>query len=275
MVDIYKKIKSYIGYILFILVLVYALVKAPDDIWNLNLSWVLIVFIFVVVMFVFEIFQFYLFLISNRIKLDLWPALQMNSRKAVLNTIFPAKPGTVYAATVISSHYGIGWGEYVRFLLYATAFMMGTSVIAGVCLFLPLPLVIFFIAALLFVSLFAIKASNARYLNKSFFFILISSAIYGCRLVIFWGLLQALGQTVNFYKASCFAISINILAQISITPGNMGIREICLGVLAPFISIDLSSGIIAGVIFQLFRLLTCALIMLLADGFMHKSKQSS
>ena len=61
-------------------------------------------------------------------------------------------------------------------------------------------------------------------------------------------------MSVGFLPASYFAIALNALATVSTTPGNLGVREILLGAMAPYLSVSASAGILAGAIFQALRL---------------------
>jgi hypothetical protein len=71
-----------------------------------------------------------------------------------------------------------------------------------------------------------------------------------------------MGVSVGFLPASYFAVTLNALGTVSATPGNMGVREVVLGAMAPYLSVSVSAGILAGAVFQVLRLAVNGLALL-------------
>jgi uncharacterized membrane protein YbhN (UPF0104 family) len=103
-----------------------------------------------------------------------------------------------------------------------------------------------------------------HYLENVISLIFVSTGTYICHLLIFWALLQDLSNHIGFYEASVFAIATITLSLISITPGNIGVRELMLSLLAPYLSLPMSVGVIISALIHVIRTVLCAIILLVA-----------
>jgi uncharacterized membrane protein YbhN (UPF0104 family) len=252
---------------LFFIAVIYSVDKAPDIIWDLDLSWLALVILFVILMFAAEISQFHIFLRQHKIKPDLLIPIWFTTRKSILNSLLPAKSGTLLFLHLIIRHYNLRWHEYITYMITATVMMLIVSGTAFLGLFLsPIPFYLFVV--LLFLgSWFVGRTIQWGYLEQTVPLLLVSIGIYMCRVLIFWALLRSAGDHVGFIEASYFAIATNTLAQVSITPGNIGVREVILGMISPYLSLPISLGVIVGAIFQVLRIVVYGLILLIVDVF--------
>jgi hypothetical protein len=265
--NIWLRISHWVGYSLFILSIIYGIYKAPDELWRLHLGWMGLAVVSIMIMFCFEIIQFFLFLIHHKIKLDFLIPIRFTLRKSILNSILPAKTGTIIVLNLITSHYKLAWHAYVQFMLIATTVMLLVSGVACLGLLIPELYFVLFLILLCLIAIGAGKFVKWDYGKQMFPLLVVSMALYLCRLFIFWALLRGTGNDIGLYQASYFAIATNTLAQVSITPGNIGVREIIFGLMSPYIFLPMSVGIIIGAIFQVLRIIVYATISLIVDIF--------
>ncbi len=275
-----KKILSsryfyYIGYFLFFSLVGYSLYKAPDILWHLDPWWLLLTVAGILVMLVVEVFQFRIFLRHHGMRSSILPPVLFSVKKAILNSILPAKTGTLFLLHTITETYGLKWHSYIRYMLVVTCIMLLVSVIAVCALLLPAWAGGALTAAILLAGGLAGNLSIRGYFRQMFWLLVVGFSLYGCRLFIFWTILRATGSATGLSEAACFAIVTNILAQVSITPGNIGIREAILGGLAPYLSLSLSIGVIVGALFQVLRIVIYAIVMVSLDMRRHKGNPAN
>jgi uncharacterized membrane protein YbhN (UPF0104 family) len=226
-------------------------------------------------MLVMEVLQFYVFLHHHQLPSNFIVPMQFSVRKAILNSVFPAKTGTVLFIHLITDNYELEWHNYIRFMVVATIIMLTISGLAAASIGLPLWVFLFVLASTILFSWGISRRLQESYIKQTPLLLLVGSGLYLCRIIIFWTVLMATGIDVGFIEASYFAIATNTLAQIPITPGNIGIREILFGFMAPYLSLPMSTGIFVGAIFQVLRILTYAVIMFVFDFLFGRTYQDN
>lgn len=259
--------RYWLGMSLFFIAVIYSVHKAPDTIWNLDFGWLTLVIVFVLIMFVAEILQFVLFLKYHKIKSSLLIPIRFTIQKSILNSLLPAKSGTLLILHILTRHYRLGWYEYLKYMITASVMMLVVSGTAFLGILLSPFLFYPFVVMLFLGSWFVGRRIQWGYLGQTMPLLLVSICLYMCRLLIFWALLRSIGDSVGFTEASYFAIVTSVLAQVSITPGNIGVREVILGVISPYLSLPLSLGVIVGATFQVFRVVVYGIILLIVDVF--------
>ena len=89
-------------------------------------------------MFFLQRWQVSLFLRAHGARSDwLYPAL-FNARKGILNTVLPARSGTLLLLHSLARHYAIKWHHNLYFSLLASAVSLYVSVLALVWILWPL-----------------------------------------------------------------------------------------------------------------------------------------
>lgn len=263
--DAWGRIRYWIGYGLFLCYVIYSIYQAPDILWNLNLRWLALAVGCFVFMFSIEIAQFFVFLRHHHIPLDILVPIRFTARKSIFNAILPAKTGTLVFLYLITRHYKLEWHEYIRFMLTTTVVMLVVSgiILMGLIFQVYYSLLTFVLACL---GIGIIKRYMPwGYLRAIVPLLFIAVGSYLCRLFIFWALLNSAGYELGFKVAGYFAIVTMALAQVSITPGNAGIREVMLGWLAPYLALPMSVGVIIGALVQVIRMMVYAVILVVAD----------
>ena len=91
---------------------------------------------------------------------------------------------------------------------------------------------------------------------------------------IFWAMLNGLGYDASLLQASQYAVASNTLAQVSITPGNIGVRELVLGLISPYLSVPATVGVLAGGVFFVLRTIVYGLFMIILDRIIRNRSES-
>jgi hypothetical protein len=262
---VWGRIGYWVGYALFFVSVAYSVYQAPAMIWNLDLGWLGVVIGLILAMFVIELLQFFIFLQKHQIKIDYLIPIRFTTRKSILNAVLPAKTGTLLFLHLITDHYKLSWHEYVQFMITSSVVLLFVSGLAFLGLVLP---PVYFVIILLISLIGAYLLGRFvkwGYLGQTLPLFLVSIAVYVSRLLIFWALLQSSGNSVGFTEASYFAIATNTLAQVAITPGNIGIREVLFGLMAPYLSLPMEVGVIIGALFQVLRIIVYGIILVGVD----------
>ena len=269
-----KQFRYWFGYSLFAILTGYSLFHAPTELWSLQPMWLLATIFFIGLMLLVELAQFFIFLHHHRRPwyIDLLTPTRITTRKSILNASLPAQSGTLLLLHMITKSYKLHWHDYLRFIIVVTLIMLLISFLAIMGFVLPLPVFVALLITILGVSIWVKRFSDRTYWGNSLFLLLTGSGIYFCRVFIFWTILRATGAAVDFKEASYFAIITNTLAQFPITPGNIGIREALFGLLAPYLTLPLSIGVLVGAIFQVLRILVYAIITILGDFFHNRAR---
>ncbi len=263
--SLFDQIRYWAGYALFFIAVAYSIYQAPTEICHLNFAWLPVAIISILGMLGLEISQFFVFLHQHHIKSGLLIPTQFTLRKSVMNSILPAKTGTLLFLQMVNKHYKLEWHNYIRFMIVATIIMFGVSIMAAGSLLLPGYLFAIVISIVMLISVGARLLIKESYFRQSALILIVGFGLYVSRLFIFWSLLNGMELNVGLVEASYFAIATNTLAQIPITPGNIGIREILFGLMSPYISLSMSAGILVGALFQVLRIIIYTVIMFSVD----------
>lgn len=251
---IWQKIKYPMGYLLFATTVGYGIWHAPDSIWNLKPLWLLLSIGVVLLVFLLQLWQLRIFLHAHNVTSQwLYPAL-FNARKGILNTILPARSGTLLLIHSLTKRHAIKWLHFLHFFLLASFISLYVSGLALAWLLLPWIYSTILILASFGLSYIIAGRDWFRYSQCLPSLLLIAFGLYITTAAVFFCLLRGLGYTLDIMEISYFAITLNVLSQISITPGNMGVREVVMGMLASYVALPISVGILASSLLLVLRL---------------------
>lgn len=262
-------IKQIAGYLLFLIAIVYALSKTPSEIWNLNPLWVIPAISLTLISLFIQVLQLKIFIDFHKKSIDWKWAILFTVRKAILNTFLPAKSGTLVLLHTLTEKYNVSWKDYVHFMIFSSLITLFTSFLFSLLFFIRLELMFIVIFFIFLISIIFSKKYSFSYIMCLPSIFSYAFILYFIFLGILWCILISLGYNITFIDASLFAIAVNALSQISVTPGNLGVRETLLGVLAPYIALPVSVGILAGAILFVFRIITSAVLLAILEGKLH------
>ena len=252
----WRRIKYPVGYSLFAVALGYGMWHAPAELWQLSPGWLTASLGIVVVMFQLQLWQLNLFLRSHGAESGwLYPAL-FNARRGILNTLFPARTGTLLLLHSLKQKYSIRWPEFLHFFLLSGAISLYASGLALVWLLWPWGYSVLLLVSSLLLSIYIAHRARFRYADCVPGLLLLAVALYASTAAVFFCLLRGLGYSLSLTQVSYFAVVLNVLAQVSVTPGNIGVREVAMGLIAPFVTLPMAVGIIASSLLLVLRLLT-------------------
>ncbi|NEV64836.1 hypothetical protein [Thiorhodococcus minor] len=250
----WTRTRSPLGYTLFVVVVGYGFWKAPSEIWLLEARWMLAALAVIPAMFFLQLWQVRLFIAANGLNPGwLRPAL-LNAQKGTLNTVLPARSGTILFLHQLNYHYSIGWRDLFRFFVLAAGASLWVSILSVIWLIWPWQYSIACFLVSLALSVYLARDAGFRYAACLPELLLIALGLYLATVMAFYFLLLGLGYHLSFVEVSYFAIALNILAQISITPGNLGVREVLIGLVSPYVALPTAVGIIASTVLLVLRL---------------------
>ena len=263
-------LRSILGYSLFVVAVAYGLGQAPKEAWDIKIEWLAPVVFMVFISVILQTAQVIVFLRANKVNHEwLIPAL-FTLRKSVLNIILPFRSGTLALLPMLMQHYGLKWHDYIRYSITASVISLLISCVALLTLYSIFSLV--FIVVIGGPIMIYVSRQNYWYVNVIKELLVIAGGLYVTYLVAFWCLLNGMGVDVGVIKAAYYGVAVNTLAQVSITPGNLGVREALLGALSPYLSFSVSLGIIIGAVFFTVRLLVSGLLLAILE-MMARSKK--
>lgn len=249
----WERVKAPVGYGLFALTIAYGLWHAPPELWQLQPLWLFLSLGVVMLMFLLQQWQVSVLLRYHGANSDwLYPVL-FNARKALLNTLLPARSGTLLLLHSLKEKYAIQWHDFLFFYLVASVASLWVSVLAGVWLLLPWAYsAVLFLLSLALTYYFA-RHVRFRYVSCLPSLLFIALSLYLATIAVFYCLLRGLGHALTVVEVSYFAVVLNVLAQIAITPGNIGVREVVMGLVAPYVALPAAVGIVAGSLLLVLR----------------------
>lgn len=263
--ELFAAIRYWGGYMLFGGVIVYAFYHAPDEIWRLKLQWVAGAAVAMFAMMLLQMLQVVVFLRFHEVEHGwYWPTL-FTVKKGILNAVLPARSGTLVLMRILTQRYPVKWHQYLRFSLVAASASLLMSGLAVAWLVLSNAAFLFIFVGCILGSYFLSRFFPTFYVGRYLTLLAIALGLYGTMLLAFWCLLRGLNISVGFKDASYFATAVNTLAQLPLTPGNMGIREVVTGMVAPYVRLDPSVGILAGGIFHVVRTAVYGLVMITSE----------
>ncbi len=259
--SIWNKIKYWFGYCLFIIAIIFGVSKAPVGLLDIRPIWLLFAVLVALTMFMLQGIQVLIFLRYHNVNTNiLYPAL-FTARKGVLNTILPAKSGTLILLTMLTRNYQLKWYNFVVFILVSSVASLIISLVGLVWLLLPIEYTFIFLLFVISSVYYSLRKGLFAYSRCMPSLLLIALGLFIATIFSFFCMLRGLGFQLSFVEISYFAIALNALAQFSITPGNVGVREVVVGMMAPYLSLPVSVGILASAGFFIIRMLTYSVIL--------------
>lgn len=259
---IISKLRYWAGYVLFFGLFGYAIRNAPEIFWEITPIWLALTVLGILMLFALQVLQFQIFLSYHSIRPDWMWIAWFTTKKGILNTIFPAKSGTLFLLHALTKRYPVRWHDYVRFVLMASLASLWVSglALAGMMLEVTYFSVLFVMSVL---AVFVVaRYRSSFYLGCLPQIFLVACGFFLVFIIAFWFVLNGMGISIAVLDSTYFAIAVNAMAQVSVTPGNVGLREMVLGAIAPYISLPISVGIIAGAVFYVLRVAVYGVIWL-------------
>lgn len=241
------------GYILFGGVLIYAFRRAPEEVWRLAPGWLALALGVIVLMMLMQWAQVTLFLRAHGVRPGWYWPLMFTLKKGILNTVLPAKSGTLVLVHLLTQRYPVRWHDYLQFSMTAGVASLIISALALAWLIFSPAVFVPVLLATLAVCYVASRKISAIYMTHLPMLLLNGLGQYACVLLTFWSILCGMGYFIGIRDASYFGVALNTLAQFTITPGNVGVRESVMGMLAPYLAMPVAVGIIAGGVFYVLR----------------------
>lgn len=253
--------RRWAGYILFVVAIGYALYSARTVLQQVSLEWIGASAVFAILVFFLQLWQMHVFIKSYSLPAD-WSWLGLFvARRAVLNNLLPSRTGTLLILHTLTKRYSLRWYDYVHFMLHGSAVSLIISGIALVSVLLHNGWVLLALPAIAGLAFAVGRKANGRSVSWIFPLVIIGFLQYLCLLGGFWSILRGFGYGVGYVTASYFGVLLNTLAQIAITPGNLGVREVLAGMLARYTEVPASVGILAGAAFYGVRVAMNALLL--------------
>ncbi|MCP3928810.1 MAG: hypothetical protein GY705_06890 [Bacteroidetes bacterium] len=265
------KAKHWIGYGLFAGAITYGLWSPPPELWRIEPLWLFFAALVAFAMFILQAWQVMVFLKYHDVQTNWLYPLLFTARKSVLNTILPAKSGTFALMPMLTTNYQLKWYNFIKFMLTGSVASLLVSLISVVWLLLPLAYSLLLLLLILVFAYLAVRYTLFTYASCFPSLLLIATLLYFCTIMAFFCLLRGLGFQLSIMDISYFAVVLNALAQFSFTPGNIGVREIVVGFMAPYVSLAISTGVIASAVFFIIRLLIYSVILLVLEWLFKKS----
>lgn len=266
-----SRIKYWLGYSLFALAITYGLWHTPPELWQIQPVWLLLAALVALTMFILQGWQVMVFLKYHHVQTDrLYPAL-FTARKGVLNMVLPAKSGTLVLMTMLTKNYQLKWYDFIIFILIGSIASLLVSLLGVVWLLFPLIYTLLLLLLILVITYFSICYTLFVYASCFPLLLIIACGLYLSTILAFFCLLRGIGFQLSFIDISYFVVVLNALAQFSFTPGNVGVREVVVGIMAPYVSLPISIGVIASAIFYIIRLLVYSVILVWLEWISKKS----
>lgn len=270
-VNTWRRIKYPVGYGLFAIAITYGLWHAPSELWQLSPFWLFLSLVVVVLMFLLQQWQVSLFLRAHGLDPGyLYPAL-FNARRGILNTVLPARSGTLLLVHNLTKKYPVTWQDFLFFFLLSGVVSVYVSGLALAWLLWPWG----YSATMLLVSFsaafYVARRGAFKYATCLPKLLVLGLALYLATVTAVFFILRGLGYHLTFVEVSYFAIALNVLAQISITPGNIGVREILMGLMAPFVDLPIAVGIIASSLLLMIRIIIYGIFWAFLEGLLRQS----
>ncbi|HEX9626849.1 MAG TPA: hypothetical protein VGA00_07940 [Acidiferrobacterales bacterium] len=255
------RLRLALGYLLFAAAVVYALRRSPDSLASLQWGWLVAAAGVMVAMLVLQMAQVVVFLRCHAVRNGRYWPLMFAVKKGILNSVLPARTGTLVLMYMLTRYYPVTWRQYLTFGIVAAVVSLAVSAVALAWLLTPPVAFIGGVSALVGGVYLMRRFPVVPYARALPQILLIGFGLYGTMLLAFWCILRAMGVQIGLRDASYFAVALNILSQLSITPGNMGVRELLMGAVAPYLTLSAATGILAGGIFHVIRTVVYAVCL--------------
>jgi len=256
------RLRTWAGYTLFAGILAWAMVDAPNILWQIKPLWLLMSVPFILLNLLFQVIQIRIFLFDRGVATPQWRIpVYFTLKKAVLNIVMPFRTGTLLMLRMLTNHYPVTSIDFVGFMVAASLYSLLFSILGAVWLFLP---GVWFISSLI---LFLLVLIMARYIPKipfskcvwPLFFITIG--LFFTFSAGLWSLFQGFGYALPPRETVTMAVILNLMALVNVTPGNIGIREMVMGAIAPMLAVPIAVGVLVGAAFLSVRIALVGLLL--------------
>jgi hypothetical protein len=258
----WARIRAWAGYALFAGILAWALADAPHILWQADPLWLLAVVPFILLNLLFQVIQARIFLLNRGVVTPGWRIpVHFTLKKAVLNIVMPIRTGTLLMLRMLTNHYPVISVDFVGFMVIASLYSLVLSILGAVWLFFP---GVWFTSSLI---LFLLLLSVVRHSPKIPFsgcvwpMFFITLGLFATFTAGLWSLFHGFGHALPPRETVTMAVILNTLALVNVTPGNIGIREMVMGAIAPMLSVPVTVGILAGAAFFSIRIAIVGLLL--------------
>jgi hypothetical protein len=271
----WARLRAWAGYALFAGILAWALVDAPHILRQADPFWLLAVVPFILLNLLFQVIQVRIFLHDRGVVTPgWWIPVHFTLKKAVLNIVMPIRTGSLLMLSMLTNHYPVVGVDFVGFMVVASLYSLFLSILGAAWLFLPS---VWFTSSLI---LFLLLLSVARHSPKIPFsgsvwpLFFINLGLFATFTAGLWSLFQGFGHALLPRETVTMAVIVNAMALVNVTPGNMGIREMVMGAIAPMLSVPITVGILAGATFFSIRIAIVGLILVGMEAGMFISRKN-
>ena len=258
----WSRLRAWLGYILFAGILFWAISKAPQLLWQTDPLWLLAAVPFVLLNLLFQVIQTRIFLRDRGVIIPGWRVpVHFTLKKAILNVIMPFRTGTLLMLQMLTNQYSVSSIDFVGFMVIASMYSLFFSVMGVIWLFMP---EVWFAFSLI---LFLLILSVTRYSSRIPFsgcvwpLFFLALGLFATFTAALWVLFLGFGHELAPRQTVTMAVILNTLALVNVTPGNMGIREMVMGAIAPLLSVPIAIGILAGAAFFAIRIAVVGLLL--------------
>lgn len=258
---LWPRMRYVFGYGLFAFAVGYGLRRTPEELWDLQAPWLLATALVAALMFLLQYLQVLVFLSAHGVGYEHRHPALFTARKGILNCMLPAKTGTLVLLHMLTDEYGLRWRDFVVFVLVASALSVCVSILAAVWLVLPAAYFRVLALASCAVLYGAARLRLFPYAPVAWRLGFIAIGLYAGTVAGMYCVLQGLGFSLTLVQVTHFAVVLNVLAQVSVTPGNAGVRELVVGAIAPYVALPMSVGMLASAVVYVVRLAVYALIL--------------
>lgn len=252
-----------LGLALFVIVTGYALYRQPVVLREIDPLLILAGLLLASAATLLQGLHTYVFLGRREMQGRLLLATWLSAERAWLNTAFPAKAGTIATVAVISGKLKLGIASYLRFSGLSAGITAAISVVGAALMLLDDPWLR--VAAVASMGLLLPLSRLVHPVRTPELALLVASA--GLNLVaISLGIavcILGLGHDpLSLQDAISVGLALNLLSIVSITPGNFGVRELALALIAPLLGADVEVVLQGSACYVVLRLGASALIAL-------------
>ena len=173
----------------------------------------------------------------------------------------PFRTGTLLMLQMLTNQYSVSSIDFVGFMVIASMYSLFFSVMGVIWLFMP---EVWFAFSLI---LFLLILSVTRYSSRIPFsgcvwpLFFLALGLFATFTAALWVLFLGFGHELAPRQTVTMAVILNTLALVNVTPGNMGIREMVMGAIAPLLSVPIAIGILAGAAFFAIRIAVVGLLL--------------
>jgi len=236
----YRKIAHVVGIALFIVLTIYAVRSQPISPQQIDPHLLIVSCLLAAASVVFQSGVVYVLLPALSLGERSLVAVWLTAEKAWLNSVAPAKAGTIASSAILVRRYGISISSNVRLLVANGAITLCLSCLGALFLLVQPTL-----AALMAIPILGMLLVAAWYVSgaeighialiagcASVNMVLLTLGVAGC--------VVGLGHDIGAADVLKTGATLNALSVVSITPGNFGIRELVLASLRSAVDIDVA-----------------------------------